>query len=349
MEFFASSTFGFLLKLAMALIGGFFGLLGLGTKTRDDAGNLTRHGKIALIGLLSSVVLAVITQVYEFYVSQRKAEADRVLAQAELVRASKLMLSVQRGIYPLRGIRADVEIELPRDNPAFAEARQQIRRGVSTDRECEQQVAGVHCLGRSLADNKIFSFIIDASSSLYPRPDSDALQIIRYLQLFVALYRMRANDVGEPTFQYLGRFWIDWHDGTVLKGVELIYDYPHDALSLRIQKLNVSDNEVAGSGVYSLADITPGAIAAKVMIWDDMLCEQVSDEKCRELLKGYEQTKASDLRLVFSYPKSIWLHRDSERCLAISLPDDVEKIDFLGNVRWSESMSRPTPPCAEDK
>jgi hypothetical protein len=53
-DFLTSETFGFLLKLLAGLATAAFGILGIGTQTRDKQGKLTRNGWIALVGIISS-------------------------------------------------------------------------------------------------------------------------------------------------------------------------------------------------------------------------------------------------------------------------------------------------------
>ena len=90
-EFFTSDTFGFLLKLFSGLAAAAFGILGIGTKTREDNGRLTRNGKIALTGIIVAGFLAIGTSVYEFTTGQKQAEEAAK-------KSEKLMLSVQRGL-----------------------------------------------------------------------------------------------------------------------------------------------------------------------------------------------------------------------------------------------------------
>ena len=90
-----SPTTGFLLKLFGGLTAAAFGILGVGAKTREDDGRLNCKGLIALIGILVGGILALGTSVYEFAVSQQKERDDRR-------RSERLMLSIQRGVYPMR-------------------------------------------------------------------------------------------------------------------------------------------------------------------------------------------------------------------------------------------------------
>jgi hypothetical protein len=104
--FLTSDAFGFVLKLVSGISTAIFALYGIGVKTREDNdGPLTKAGKIALTGVLVSAAIGGASASYDFYSGQSKQEAERQTNE-------RLMLSVRRGIYPLKGMRADVTYRL---------------------------------------------------------------------------------------------------------------------------------------------------------------------------------------------------------------------------------------------
>jgi hypothetical protein len=117
--FFMSSTFGFVLKLLAGVAAAAFGILGIGAKTRDDAGHLRREGKIALIGILVATLIGGVSTVYDFVTAQKTAEVERR-------KSERLMLSVQRGIYPLRGMKLGFYILMKEDFGDHAEYKQKL-------------------------------------------------------------------------------------------------------------------------------------------------------------------------------------------------------------------------------
>src|SRR5438093_2912777 len=119
-EFLKSDTFGFYFKVVSGLAATVFGMLGIGTKTREDNGKLTRNGKIALTGIIVSGICALGSSVYEFTTSQERGREEREKSQ-------RLMLSVQRGIYPLRDLKMSVEISLDRDFIGLAEYKKSLK------------------------------------------------------------------------------------------------------------------------------------------------------------------------------------------------------------------------------
>src|SRR5258708_2946331 len=98
MKVLGAPTMGFLLKLFAGLAALGFGILGVGAETRDAGGKLTRKGWIALIGIIVAGILALGTSISEFVAGQEKEQAERRHNE-------RLMLSVQRNLYPLRSVR----------------------------------------------------------------------------------------------------------------------------------------------------------------------------------------------------------------------------------------------------
>jgi hypothetical protein len=117
---FASPTVGFLLKLIAGVATAGFGILGIGAKTRDDSGRLTKEGTIALTGIVLSAFIGAASSVYDFTSAQRSAADERK-------KSERLLLSVQRGIYPLRGITGDVAIRFKNDFIGLAKYRSLLR------------------------------------------------------------------------------------------------------------------------------------------------------------------------------------------------------------------------------
>jgi len=88
-----SPRFGFATKSLAAIAGAGFGILGVGAKTRDDAGKLTNKGWLALTGIVVAGVFALAASVNDYTSGKVKNEQERK-------RAERLLSSVQRGLYP---------------------------------------------------------------------------------------------------------------------------------------------------------------------------------------------------------------------------------------------------------
>ncbi len=88
-------------KYAGILLAGCFGLLGVLTEYRDKKGNVTKWGRIAVIGAIVSTTLAVISQDLDF---RRQAQEDRASAQRAERQAQSnagLLEQIARAVDPL--------------------------------------------------------------------------------------------------------------------------------------------------------------------------------------------------------------------------------------------------------
>ena len=132
LDFLKSDTFGFLLKLLAGIAAAGFGIFGVGIETRDKDGKLTRYGRIALIGIICAGVLAVLavaTSTYELVTGQQKAAQDRL-------KSEQLMLSVQRGLYPLRGMRFRAQIKIDDSFIGVREYKESLKTRIRQNRFC---------------------------------------------------------------------------------------------------------------------------------------------------------------------------------------------------------------------
>ncbi len=154
LKFFTSDSFGFVLRVLTCFAAAAFGMLGIGTKTRKDYGSLTLNGWIALVGIVVAAILSVGTSVYEFITSQEKAKA----AQAQ---SERLILSVRRGIYPLKGITASFDIYFDQDIAGLAEYKKSVRKEISEAPNCAT-ARDFRCYGQS--DGKPYSYVIPSTS-----------------------------------------------------------------------------------------------------------------------------------------------------------------------------------------
>src|SRR3984893_9718605 len=134
--------FGFLLKLFSGLAAAAFGMLGIGTKTREADGRFTRSGKIALVGIIVAGLLGVGTSVYDFATGQKKAREAAKKSQL-------LMLSVQRGLYPLREMKLAVRVSMSEDFPGAREYEKWLRARIRRNPDCKVQSSSLKCTFQS--------------------------------------------------------------------------------------------------------------------------------------------------------------------------------------------------------
>ncbi len=184
--FLTSSAFGFVLKLVAGIATAGFGILGIGAKTRDDAGRLTSEGKVALIGILISAIIGGASGVYDFVSGQRAAEVERQKSQ-------RLMLSVQRGIYPLRGITGDLVIGFRQDFLGLADYKTTLRKALPAH-GCTE-TPEYYCED----DNDSGTvWAIPERSPLFPRRNSAVRRVLDQLGVSVSLVSAHEGSARKP-------------------------------------------------------------------------------------------------------------------------------------------------------
>ena len=115
-----------------------------------------------------------------------------------------------------------------------------------------------------------------------------------------------------------------------------------DSLTYVAAGVRISDRGAMDSGVYSLADIFPGAVGASVTYDGHSLCDTTDGIKdCRPLigpLNGGMRLKR--LKVIFDYPKTVDLDasldiecntRDDGIMVVRLLPPTLDDVDRSGN------------------
>jgi hypothetical protein len=101
------------LKFAGILLSGLFGILGLVVNFRDGSGRVTPWGKRALIGIIASVVVAALTQAFEYL---KSAEESKAGAR----RTERLLSEIYRAVHPIKAVSATFCVVAPKDNAQVA-------------------------------------------------------------------------------------------------------------------------------------------------------------------------------------------------------------------------------------
>jgi hypothetical protein len=330
-DFLTTPLFGFLLKLFAGIATAAFGLLGIGATTRDAGGRLTPSGKTALVGILVAAFLALGSVVYDYSVAQKAAAA-------ELQKSRHLLLSVQRGVYPLRDVSGEVTISFAGAIPGLsdytASLDKSLPKGVTT---CEGNPL---CYGD---DDGAPIYRLPSTSSLFPKPTSEFGIILDSLALNIRLVSMRPGPA-DKHYTLIGFFRFYLREAKAQQTSVLYYPMSK-RIEYYLKNFSIPEQDVIGSGVYSLVEIFPGFIMASTDEHDDPLCNALkiaSGPTCYEhILKPLENgMKLEELWLKFKYPKSLRVQRGSSiECVAgnekdiliAQMPDEIDKIDTLGN------------------
>jgi hypothetical protein len=330
--FFESPLVGFLLKLVGGAGSAVFGIFGLGTKARDDAGTLTTPGWVALIGILVSGGIAILSSSYDFITGRIREDNDRL-------RSERLMLEIERGIYPLRSIHGNLEIKFAPGMPGFKKYEATLRHVIPTDSHCHP-TSDYGC--EDIPDGSIV-YKIPASSPLAPKPDSLAGVILN--NLGVTVYFMKPfENRGTNYYKKLGSFTFTF-DEIHPKDANLFFNPKTGFVGYAIGEFEVPDNTAAKSNVYSLSEIFPGLVAANATIPNLDLCDGVRPtlrDECNAALPGpaWEGITLENILLGFQYPKALRLAPSADfEChsatlgdlLIRALPESVEQDNYAGN------------------
>lgn len=350
-----SPLVGFLLKLLGGLAAAAFGVLGVGVKTRNDNGELNRNGWVALVGILVGGVLAVGSSVYDFIGGQKKEADDRL-------RQERLMLSVQRNLYPMRGLKAEGEISLSGDSIIDA-YKHLIRDTVSRDPFCKSKRSGFECSPFRSPGSVHPDYLIGSDSPLFPGDKSEMAGLLGQLYFLVRLAAQHGPSVegdDRPRATFLGSFEVDLRDAP-RKFIGLTYKYDSNNLVLSAFNIPIEDDFVAVGGAYSLVDFFPGFVVVEGGIGDEW-CQPkgIDHDNCSDRVERVErELRPLGFRLIFPYDKSIRLSDlnysnptatncdiDDRHQLVMDTPQDVEQIDSFGNVRGAQ-LPPSTQACKE--
>jgi len=352
--FLTSPTVGFLLKLGSGVAAAGFGIFGIGATTRSADGLLTIKGKIALAGIVVAGMLAIGTTIFDFVAGQSAEQAARL-------RAERLLVSVQRGIYPMRQLRLSMDVSIGGEFEALTAYRAALRKSIEKDRRCEKRPqTQIACSGVDLSTSRILFYEIPRSSPYFPSARSSLGHALRYIEVRVSMYKQKAaGSAGQQEGMYLGRILASWWDTEPPKSSALVYDFETDELSLHVENFPIDDKTAAAAGVYSLIDFMPGFIRATPTVADDPMCldhKELSVCRDDDLSRFVDGLVLRRFEIAFEYPKRLTLFESPYTAckaskgggasgLASALPDDIEAIDSLGNITWSKPPSAVEPAC----
>jgi hypothetical protein len=100
-------------KFAVAVLAGAFGVLALLTKHKDDDGEITYWGRVALYGVIDSTLLTISMQVLELARRQSEATEEARKAREAVERSEKLLAEIRRSTYRLHDISITVFADAP--------------------------------------------------------------------------------------------------------------------------------------------------------------------------------------------------------------------------------------------
>lgn len=336
--FLSSPTFGFLLKLFSGLAAAGFGILGIGTKTRLDSGKLTKEGKVALVGILVAGAIGSIATINDF--------ASNANSAAEAKKKSDhVLLSVRRGIFPFRGITADLELVLGDSFPGVREFKGRLTEARTQEKDC-LQARSYFCRAVSINGVEERSYEVRIPSKVFPAQKSLLNATLRHTVIDVYVSRRVDVEDGKPPVAYkvLGVFLLG-NKGALNEETVFIYHPKTDELTV-FQRFKVDDEYVANAKVYSLVDFMPGALyASPDPHLEEILefCAEMRGGQLGECRKRFPEASADsisikDLLFRFEYPRELGMSaasgfncpKDGQNWLTKIMPLDVDDGTFEG-------------------
>jgi hypothetical protein len=334
-------------------------MLGIGTKTREDNGDLTRNGKIALIGIVTAGLLAIGTSIYEFATGQQKAREDHL-------KTERLMNSIQAGLFPIRNASAAIAIDLSDSLPGVIAYRSKLRRYIPVLTNCIETPYTEYCQNT----DEGWMYAIPAKSALFlPRKLHKFLEH-DFLKLAVAV----PSGHKEHPYTLLGHSMLPF-ENLHFENVHVTFTPASGRIQYVVGKFALPNESLTALSAYSLVDIFPGFAMAVIVPDAPGICRQnmeafdlkeakkhsddqdpdndddvkVYQDCMTQLAKGMSLT---GLFIGFEYPKSLLFDESSTfKCssqnrpemLVLPLPDTV----YLLN-REGHASTAPVPPIVQN-
>lgn len=239
------------LKLVSMVLAGLFGVLALLVDFKDKAGNITKWGRVALIGVIASATVSLSSQLVEHWQSELSARHAWLKAAEQLERSKKIvshLVELERSIQPLEVPKVTVALTLPTN---FSGG--------------EQFVSKLRSLGKKIRDKKIdntsrsteyfinssreglpTSFRIDQRSSLFPsREGTPELYSLlaqtgvnfSFFSELSSLEEAKKNiemDENRPSLGYFGLYG-DYSFGIDDENIGIDYDIEKDEIDIWIK------------------------------------------------------------------------------------------------------------------
>lgn len=316
---------GFLIKCIAGVATAYFGLIGIGAKTREDDGSLTPKGRLALIGFLVSGTLALGSVCYDYFSAQKAA-------RNELEKSQRLLLSVERGIYPLRNINGDITFNLSKDSKELSNYRAFLVAKLPKKAKSCAPTAEYSCGDR--ADDGTIGYVIPPKSPLFPKLGSQTAVVLSNLGAEIDFVKLNPKEA-KTQYTRAGNFYFLPHnDG----GGIITFDPDNFAMQYTVNRFTIPDSDTMKAGIYSLAEVFPGFVGIQAAMVDKSICSNCFRPVTSEHGDG---TTIQELVLRFPYPKTLRLNSvndfecrsyDNDRFSILTLPDDIEQLSEVGNI-----------------
>ena len=148
-------------------------MVGLLADYKDKDGNITKWGRRALIGVISSTLIAAISQGFEAYKQNEDAKAANE-------RNYKLLTDLGRAAYPIlenKDMILEASVEIPLDDESLKDYRSRLDEGVEKFKKAGKSSLENGALEAFMNENSgvrtLIGLTISANASLFPKRDNE--------------------------------------------------------------------------------------------------------------------------------------------------------------------------------
>lgn len=283
------------LKFVSIGLTGVFGIMGLLTSYRVD-GRVTAWGRVALLGIVTSAIVAAATQALEQYRAQQAARAEALAVRTQLH-------EIARTLDPFETISIGFEFAVPNDDPAWAAYRARVQRMAQTLMNAGDNIRATDFgFSSTFTDpDGLAELTIRADAPAFPQPTS--AERLPY-------WIVQSADNIEIAAQRDGQGGEVFSESSLLASffgetdVQLVYNVRDG--SLRIESSwNHAPDSVEARSIRSNLDLAGARVALRFSGWT---YDAAQDEAEREQIRqGQQRLRLTDLVVELSHGRTVTL------------------------------------------
>jgi hypothetical protein len=297
-DFFTPEMIGFLLKILGGIVALVSGIVGLVGKDNYENGHLTWKGGMAFIGVILGSFITLASTVVDFHKDQSSA------AEAKK-KSALLMQSIQRGLYPMRGVQVDLAIQLSENAVKVTRFEDGFSTLNAEAQDCNHDFPKLVCLEFG-SNPKIQQFEIGDTSDKYPQQGTRARTLLDSMGVLISLVHIERNGQ-QSAYQPIGRVAIGanamtWHP--VIRYTP--HNPPGQRIVIEVSGVYIPNNALSNSHTYSLVDFLPGAIVVRSDFDKLSICNSLEDQQ--SCFNALSQSTLATFSMTFAFPASFTMN-----------------------------------------
>ena len=178
-----------ILQFISVLITGILGITNLLVDYKDKNGNITKGGKRALIGIVASSLISVITFGIDLHKKKQEEIASNNRTLESVQRTEKIITNLNRSLNPIRDVTVTFSFNVYLDGLSELKSyKERLANGVNKlllpqkNKYFEGHKDGISVHEHNTADNTITGLEISEHSSLYPQLDKEPFAHVLFNQ-----------------------------------------------------------------------------------------------------------------------------------------------------------------------